>query len=261
MTSALAIDAHCHYGNLGGFFEPEFNAEHLLAGMGKAGIGHAVCSDVLSVFEGAEAGLAPLRGLFESSGRRVYFLGTFDPRRPAACLGALEQAKNWPGFVGLKLHPSVHGVPADDSAYELAWRFAADNDVAIMTHSWSVSSYNPVQYLSTPRRFEVYVRKFPQVRFVLGHAGGRGQGRGEAIRMVNDYPQVHLDFAGDIYDYRLLEKLIGSVPATKILFGSDSPMMDPRSQLSLVLLAGLADSAKSQILRGNAIRVYRLEVS
>jgi hypothetical protein len=229
--------------------------------MEKAAISHAICMDMLTVLEGAAAGLEPLRDLFEASGRRVYYLGTFDPRRASACMKALRQAKDWPGFVGLKLHPSMHGVSAEDPVYEQAWRFAADHGLAIMSHSWSASSYNPVQILSTPERFEVYVREFPQVPFVLAHAGGRGSGRRQAVRMVNEYPQVYLDFAGDIFDYRLLEKLVQSVPVEKILFGSDIPWMDPRSHLSRVLLGDLEDSVKGQILRKNAIRVYRLGVS
>jgi predicted TIM-barrel fold metal-dependent hydrolase len=243
------------------FFTPEFEATHLLAAMDRSSTSHAICMDMLTVLEGAGAGLEPHRDLFEASGRRVYYLGTFDPRRASGCLKALEQAKDWPGFVGLKLHPSMHGVPADDPVYDQAWRFAADHDLAIMSHSWSASSTNPVQILSTPERFEVHIRKFPQVRFVLGHAGGRGAGRQQAIRLANQYPHVHMDFAGDIYDYRLLEKLIESVPSEKILYGSDFPWMDPRANISRVLLAEIEGSVKSAILRGNAIRTYRLGVS
>jgi len=261
MSSALFVDAHLHFGRVSSFFAPLVDQKDLLFVMDKAGISHSVCTDHRSLFEGAEAGLEPLRDLFENSGRRVYYLGTFDPRRASGCLNALKQARDWPGFAGLKLHPSIHGVPADDPVYDQAWRFAADHDLAIMSHSWSASSYNPVQFLSTPARFEVHIRKFPQVRFVLGHAGGRGAGRQDAIRLANQYPHVYLDFAGDIYDYRLLEKLIESVPLEKILYGSDFPWTDPRSHITRVLLADIEDSAKSEILRGNAIRTYRLGVS
>jgi hypothetical protein len=261
MSNGFFIDAHLHIGHIGAFFAPLVQQKDLLLAMDNAGISHSICMDHLTVFEGAGAGLEPLRDLFETSGRRVYYLGTFDPRRASACVDALKQAKDWPGFVGLKLHPSMHGVPADDPVYEQAWRFAADHNLAIMSHSWSASSYNPVQFLSTPERFEVQIRKFPQVHFVLGHAGGRGTGRHDAVRMANEYPCVYLDIAGDIFDYRLLEKLVQSVPVEKILYGSDFPWMDPRSRLSHVLLADIEDSIKGKILRGNAIRVYRLGVS
>jgi predicted TIM-barrel fold metal-dependent hydrolase len=79
--------------------------------------------------------------------------------------------------------------------------------------------------------------------------------------MANEYPCVYLDIAGDIFDYRLLEKLVQSAPAEKILYGSDFPWMDLHSRLSHVLLADIEDSVKGKILHGNAIRVYRLGVS
>ena len=146
----------------------------------------------------------------------------------------------------------------EDPAYEPAWRFAADHDLPIMTHSWSVSDYNPTQSYSTPERFEGYVRKFPQVRLVFGHAGGRGSGRLEAVRMANEYPNVFLDFAGDIFCNRLIETLVASVPVEKILFGSDTPWMDIRSHLTRVLLAEVDDGVKQKILHDNAVGVYRL---
>jgi hypothetical protein len=261
MSSALFVDAHLHFGRVSSFFAPLVDQKDLLFVMDNAGISHSICMDHLTLFEGAEAGLEALRDLFETSEHRVYYLGTFDPRRASGCLNALRQARDWPGFVGLKLHPSIHGVSADDPVYDQAWRFAADHDLAIMAHSWSASSYNPSQILSTPERFEVHIRKFPQVRFVLGHAGGRGPGRLDAIRLANQYPHVCLDFAGDIYDFRLLEKLIKSVPLEKILYGSDFPWMDPRSHITRVLLSEIEDSAKSAILRDNAIHTYRLGAS
>jgi predicted TIM-barrel fold metal-dependent hydrolase len=76
--------------------------------------------------------------------------------------------------------------------------------------------------------------------------------------MARDYANVFLDLAGDIFCYRLIESLVDSVPAEKILFGSDAPWLDPRSRLSHVLLADVPAPAKAKILRENALRVYRI---
>ena len=252
----MMIDAHMHVGAPAVFFAPETDLSAFLRIMEPLGIAGAVCSDTLSVFEGCGEGLARHRELFEQSGGRVHYLGTFHPGRSTACMAALEEARDWPGFVGLKIHPSIHGIPAEDPAYEPAWRFAADYGLAILAHSWSVSDYNPVQRLSTPERFESYAKRFPTVPFVLGHAGGRGSGRPEAVRMACVHGNVFLDVAGDIFDYRLLEGLVASVPAHKVLFGSDYPWLDPRARLSHVLLADIGEKVKGGILRDNALRVY-----
>ena len=255
MREAFIIDAHLHVGEPGRFFAPETGPEQLLDRMDRLGIARAVCCDQLSVREGTTR-LERHSEMFEASGGRIHYLGVFKPSSAEDNLATLERAKERPGFVGLKIHPSAHGVPAEDPSYEPAWRFAADNDLPILTHSWSVSSYNPVQVFSTPERFERYAERFPSVRLVLGHAGGRGPGRLEAARMAKTHPNVYLDIAGDIFDFRLVESLVETVPVQKILFGSDYPWLDPRSRLSHVLLAEISAPDKTRILCENARRVY-----
>jgi len=258
MSEPCIIDAHLHLGPPGVFFAPETESAQLLARMDRLRIRCAVCTDDVTLFDVNDDCLIRPRQVFEQSGGRIHYLGVFDPRRPEASLRSLGGAKEWPGFVGIKIHPSMHGVPAEDERYEPAWRFAAESDLPILTHSWSASGYNPEQHLSTPERFERHVRKYPGVRFVLGHAGGRGTGRHEAVRMANEYPNVYVDFAGDIFCYRLIETLVASVPTEKILFGSDFPWLDPSANLTRVLLADVPVSAKRSILCENALHVYRI---
>jgi predicted TIM-barrel fold metal-dependent hydrolase len=253
-------DAHVHTGELDFMFAPRHTPEDLLACMDRRGIRYAVhCGAMADFRQGSSAAtLDRARQVFEEAGGRIFYLGVFHPRHERACLQALEAAAGSPGFRGLKIHPSFHGVPGSDPAYRPAWQFAADHDLALLTHSWSVSDYNPVQHLSTPDKFEGLVEDFPGVRFVLGHAGGRGEGQRDAVRMAAQYPNVYLDFAGDIYCYRLLERLVAALPYGKILFGSDFPMFDQNANLTRVLLADIEDAAKAAILNDNAANVYRL---
>lgn len=261
MTGPWMIDAHLHFGPPGSFFSAESRPADLLEMMERRGLRAVVCCSQQSLFRGLAPDLDVHRRLHEDSGGRVRFLGPFDPRRPNESLRVLEDAADGPGMAGLKLHPVVHRTSGSDIAYEPAWRFAADRDLPIMTHSWSVSDYNPTQRLSTPEKFEGFARAFPSVKLVLGHAGGRGTGRHEAVRMAAQLPNVYLDIAGDIFCYRLIEDLVAAVPTDRILHGSDWPWMDVRSRLSHVLLADVEDAAKRRILADNAAAVYGLETT
>jgi predicted TIM-barrel fold metal-dependent hydrolase len=69
---------------------------------------------------------------------------------------------------------------------------------------------------------------------------------------------VYLDFAGDIYCYRLIEDLAAGVPVERMLFGSDSPWIGPQDHLTRVLLADIDEDVKLKILRQNAAAVYKL---
>lgn len=262
MSGPFIIDAHAHIGLPGMFFSPQSTAAELLRSMDRLSVRLAILAgDPITLAEGAGAGMSALRRACEESEGRLRYLGVFDPRSSAECLSALKQAVAWPGFAGLKLHPSFHRTSADDPGYEPAWEFAAEHDLPILAHTWSVSDYNPAQRYATPERLEAYVRRFPRVRLILGHAGGRGSGRGEAVRMANAYANVFLDFAGDVYCCRLIETLAESVPPEKILYGSDFPWMDAGTQLTRVLLADVDDEVKNKILVDNATTAFgsRLE--
>jgi predicted TIM-barrel fold metal-dependent hydrolase len=254
--SAFIVDAHIHDNILGIFVAADTRLPALLRLMDALRIRLAICTTQEALALGG--GLPAARQIFEESGGRIYYLGVFDPNRAQTCLENLREAVGWPGFAGIKIHPSLHRVGAGDPAYRPVWEFAAEHDLTILSHSWSVSDYNPSQRYSTPEQFEVFIRDFPGVRLVLGHAGGRGAGRAEAVRLANDYPHVYLDFAGDIYCYRLIEELTAALPAEKILFGSDYPMMDPRSNLTRVLLAEAPLRVKRLILGENALTAYKI---
>lgn len=79
------------------------------------------------------------------------------------------------------------------------------------------------------------------------------------IRLVNRYDNVYTDIAGDIFCYRLIESLTDSIPAGKILFGSDFPWLGPRANLARVVLTNIDDSVKRKIFRENAMRVYGID--
>lgn len=260
MREPFIVDAHAHTGYPNQFYVPEVNPRELLTRMDALRIQYSLhCGDMVALAKDEAMNLALWQRSYEESGGRLPYLGVYNPKRAEQSLKGLAAALSMSGFRGIKIHPSFHGMPAEHSSYEAVWAFAAAHDLPIMSHSWSVSAHNPTQALSTPERFEVWLRKYPHVRFVLGHSGGRGTGRFEAIRMARQYPTVYLDFAGDIYCYRYLERMSREVPVEKIMFGSDWPWLDQRSHLTRVYLAEVDATAKRKILRDNALQVYRLE--
>jgi uncharacterized protein len=260
MNTSFIVDAHCHTGYPKLIFTPEVDAEAMRSRMDKLGIQYAINLCSHRVFsEPLLPVITEARADFEASGQRIFYCGFFNPCRPDEDLTVLEKAKDWPGFVGVKIHPSINKISADDPAYEPVWHFAATNNLPIVAHTWSVSGYNPAQALSTPDKFEEYARRYSSVRFVLGHSGGRGNGRIHAVRMCNEYPNVYMDFAGDISCYRYFETSGMKVPENKVLFGSDFPWIDHRTHLARVYLSDIPTDLKLKIFRNNALEVYNLE--
>ncbi len=259
MKEPFIVDAHMHTGASCMYYAEKPDAGRYLELMDRLSIKYAICSDMLSIMKGSRYGLEEAERIYDKSAGRIFYLGVFNPKAGTECLQALEKAAAKPGFVGLKIHPSLHQTAPESDAYEPAWRFVRDHDLTLLTHSWSVSSYNPLQAYSTPERFRHYADKYPGIRFVLGHAGGRGSGRAQAVKMANEYPHVYLDFAGDIFCFQYLETMLNSIPHDKLIFGSDYPMLDPRANLSRVLLSGIDEKTAGQVLRDNAFAAYKLD--
>lgn len=260
MNHSFIVDAHVHLGEPGSFFLPETTLSDLLRRMDELDIMYAITSHQRSLYD-VTLGWDQMHAAYEESNGRVVYLGVFDPRHPGESLKILGQEVSRTGFIGIKIHPSIHHTPAESPDYEPVWKFADEHKLTLLTHSWSVSSYNPIQQFSTPERFEIYIQRFPDVKLVLGHAGGRGAGRISAIRLARNYTNVYLDFAGDIFCFHLLENLCAELTAEKILFGSDFPWFDPSSHLTRVLLSEIPEEDKLKILSVNALQVYGINQS
>jgi hypothetical protein len=259
MTDPYIIDAHVHTGYPNTFFSPEVGARELLKRMDQFLIRCSLNLGSNRNLLGASiAEMEKSRLELEESAGRLYYCGFFDPNRAGEDLALLAKVVKWSGFKGIKIHPSFNKVSADDKRYGPVWDFAKDHDLPIVAHTWSASSYNPVQVLSTPDKFESYAAKYPSVRFVLAHSGGRGEGRREAVRLAKRYANVFMDFAGDIYCHRYFEDMDREGVLAKVMFGTDYPWIDHRSHLTRVYLADLTTEQKNAVLCGTAQAVLRL---
>ena len=251
----MIIDAHCHLGRSPQFHFPDVSVRTMLVIMDRLSIERAVCCH-LAMLQGAwELGFAESVAAFRESAGRITFYAVFDPTLSDAlalvtrCLGREE-------FVGVKIHPSLHGCYADDERYDTVWQLAARRQVPILTHSWDISAQNPAQKYSFPSRFETYAARYPEVTLILGHAGGRYRGHIAAAELARRYPNVLLDTAGDCYTLGLIEYLVEQAGADKVLFGSDLTWLDPRTQLGMIYDADITTEAKRQVLGDNAASTF-----
>lgn len=253
----MIVDAHCHLGRSPQFHFPDVTVRTMLGVMDRLGIDRAVCCHLGMLQWAWDLGYRESLEAFRETSGRIVFLGGYDPNQPQS-LELLDRCLDREEFVGIKIHPSLHGCPAEDERYDAVWQLAARRRVPILTHSWDVSSQNPVQKLSFPNRFETYVARYPDVSLILGHSGGRYRGHIAAAEMARRYPNVLLDTSGDCYTLGLIEYLIQQTGPDKLMFGSDMTWIDPRTQLGMILDADVTADAKQKILAGNAARLFNL---
>ena len=255
MKALRVVDCHVHLGAPWYLFTHGWELPAILRMMDRLGIDRAYSMHHHWLAGRFEQARAVSIQAYEESGGRIPFLAVHDPQQEKASLAAADACLGHEGFIGIKIHPSFHGLCADDERYRSIWEYAKAHGLPVISHTWS-DTENPVQKLSLPRLFEGYVGAYPEVPFVMAHCGGRGDGRQQAISLAQKHPNVHLDIAGDIFCRGLISNLVKSVGADRVLFGSDQPWVDPRANLLRVYLADLGEEAKKLILGYNALRIF-----
>ena len=256
----MIIDAHIHIGAMYSFYNYQRSLDDLLEVMDLLHIRYAISSHSAALLHGDLAlGVEESLRAYESSGGRILSYHLFNPWIPERCLKVMDKYNDRAIFKGIKIHPSWHGVPADDERFDVVWQYAREHGLVLKSHTWDISLTNPIQRYSFPALFETYLERYPQVPFIFAHSGGHPRGIREAARLGKLFENTYFDTAGDIFHARFVEYLVETVGAERILFGSDYAMMDPRQMMGAVLGAELSLEAKTKILRGNAARLFDIE--
>lgn len=258
----MIVDSHTHLGFLAGYFHYNLKLTSLLDLMDRLDISYAISSHGRGLAQGDFDGSTnESLEAYKASGGRIMSYHIFDPNASGKCLDIIEKHNDRKVFKGIKIHPSWHNVPADDDRYDVIWKYASENKLVLISHTWDVSLANPVQKFSFPPLFERYIKAYPDVSIILAHSGGRLGGIREAAKLGRKYGNVYFDIAGDIYSNGFLEFLVGEVGAQRILFGTDYSMMDQRNMLGIVLGAKISLNDKEEILYKNAAKLFEIDVA
>jgi predicted TIM-barrel fold metal-dependent hydrolase len=158
-------------------------------------------------------------------GRFIVFAGV-DPRRGKAGRVLLERAlRDW-GFRGFKIYPPCGYSPDSGDLYPF-YEICAKYKVPVLSHIGPTSPTLSFKY-TRPDDIEDAAFRFPEVNFILGHAGVVW--RHEAAMLAAYRPNVYLDLSGFQPDWRKGELdgiLAGHKSAgllRKLLFGTDWPI-------------------------------------
>lgn len=257
------IDAHTHNQQPGmppldGFPTPDMNYQphDWLKYMDCIALEKLILIPMEALHEGKSASKFSEQLIKTAPGRFTY-MEVFNPRLVNA--EYIEHFKNSlknPACAGIKIHPASHKLEADDKSYEEVYKIAEEYGKPIMTHSWDISDYNPVQYMSHPDRFRKYLKKYHKMPFILGHAGGRPGAFEATVKLCDEFENVYLDFAGDYYYNGVIDAFAERVGADRMIYASDVNWFDSRCNIGLFLGSGLKEADLLKIFRTNAIKVY-----
>jgi predicted TIM-barrel fold metal-dependent hydrolase len=239
-------DCHSHSGLYFHFPIMDGDTDGILRGLDTAGVDGTIVTSLESMVGDPRPGN---RGVLEMVRRHPdRFLGyvTLNPHYREETKEDLETYADAPEFVGAKVHQSVSACPANDPAWDPVYQTANDRGWLLLSHVWGVEEV---------KRHYKTVERFPNLKLLLGHAGGDHDGYAAAIELAKKSANVFLDPTNSQMRAGLYEWLVDEVGPERVLFGTDIPFLDARGAAAWVLGADIDDHAKELILGGNLLRL------
>lgn len=173
--------------------------------------------------------------------------------RDDEAIGKLERYAR-AGARAVKLHPAMQRFFPDSDAAMKIYEACGRLGLVVFFHAGRAGIEPEFTHQYTMmRNYEPMLKRFPQVEFVLGHAGARDVA--DAIPLAKRYPNAWLEVHGQ--GVTTLHEIIEEVGPDHLLFGTDWPFYHLAASLAKILIVteGRPDQ-RYAILRGNADKLY-----
>lgn len=185
-------------------------------------------------------------------------LAAVDLREPMAAVRELRRRVTDEGFIGLRVIPWLWELPPTDRRYYPLFAACVDLGVPFCTQ---VGHTGPLRASETGRPIpyiDQIALDFPELVIVCGHIGYPWTE--EMVAVARKHPNVYIDtsaYTARRYPEELVRYLRDD-GRTKVLFGSNYPMIQPASALRDLDRLGLDEDTRELFLAGNARRVFAL---
>jgi hypothetical protein len=190
---------------------------------------------------------------------------SIDPTRGPEAVREAKRLVSSGAIRGLKLHPPLQQFfPNDPIAYPLYEVFAAAKlPVLFHTGHSGIGTGLPggggirLKY-GNPMPIDDVAVDFPDLPIILAHPSFPWQD--EAISVCLHKPTVYIDLSGwsPKYFSPTLVQYANTLLKTKVLFGSDYPLITPDRWLADFEKIAIRDEVRPMILKQNAMRLFQL---
>lgn len=242
--SARIIDVHAHLGPW--FFGPDQGtAEDNLRSMDAHGIGVQLVSGAEAVNYDPLSGNAALAAAITGH-PRLRGMFVIDPREPASAEAQLHELLPTGLFVGAKIHTDYAATPAGSPQMRDALRLCAQRDLPVLVHSWGTQLLDLAESVDAVEG----------VRVIAGHMGGpawrlapEAVRRSDRLWLEPGYSQPEAD---------RIRWVLDQVGPERMMFGSDSTLIDPAYAIGAFRAAQLSTAEADQVMHGNAEALFGL---
>jgi hypothetical protein len=246
----VVIDAHVHFGYMGMWGQRDISFEDTLSAADEAGIDKLCVSSIEAIELEMEQGNKAIHQLMKQYPDRVIGFATM----PAPYFGKrgieeIQRAVEVYGMKGVGELETTPSYPIDIPQWIAVLQKAADLKVPVLVHG-------------PPGPCARAAERVPEATLVLAHIGtGWGVAVGEwldAIEMAKTHPNVYLETCTSITAYGQIEMAVKELGPERIVFGTDSPLLDPAVMKAKITGADISAEARQHILGPNMARLLNM---
>ena len=235
------LDAHNHLGVRHGAAQ---TGSQLVDKMDAAGVGQAC---VFPFVEGDFTNEVIVDAVAEHPDRLIPFMAVNPWHLDEAVQEVHRRADA--GFVGVKLHPTIHGYHLSD--FGLIGPVLA----AIRERGLVVISHGASDLYNAPPEFAAACRAYPEVSFMMAHSGTFWS-HDQAVELAAELPNLYLETARvPVFEVAHSVKVLGP---EKVIWGTDSPFVDYTFEYEKMQQTVDSEEARLLVCGGNLRRLLRL---
>lgn len=242
------VDAHVHLGE--SIYGERLDVDKLLAQMDR----HGIDISIVAAFTPPDLDFAQANRRVAEAVRahpdRLIGATRADPRLGKISLDEIRRASGTYGFRGLTLHPGEQGFQVNNPLVLPCVELA--EELGLFVH---IPTGYPV--FSTPLQVAAIARKFPSVRFLMGHMGLNAY-LYDALKALTFYPNLHVETAGHVVTGELkngVHMAVEAVGAKRVIFASDAPYFDVGVERLKIEVANLSSGDQQLVLGASMLRL------
>lgn len=163
------------------------------------------------------------------------------------------------GIKGIKLHPDYQDFFVDEERMFPIYNEIFEAGLVLLFHA-GVDVGLPEPVHCTPKRLLSMSKHFKGAEIIAAHMGGFALW--DDVREYLTGSGIYIDTACvfELLDNDEVRNLILSYGSDKVLFGTDSPWYDQKTEISKIKALGLPDNTVNDILGGNSEKLLKLNV-
>ena len=161
------------------------------------------------------------------------------------------------GLCGIKFHCEYQDFVIDEPKMLRIYDYALSRGLILLHHAGEDPGYE-APYRSSPERFARIADAMKGGVIVAAHFGGHGEWDDVERYMVGKNIYLDTSMGFEYFPPEQFLRIVKNHGADKILFASDSPWSDAKSEIARLKQTALSDYDKALILGGNASRLLGL---